>query len=619
MDELELVKRQLTAMTRVVKLQEEAMATSPAHEMVLGKWRQTVFELLVQRSLAPPETAVESTREDLNELDETRLELEVALEKATALEARCLASEGREAKAAADADAARARVDQVERCRTADVSSLRALKAAADVAQQSFASEADLLVSLAKHDENAARLEACAKRLAVMRRLFAQRDVKLRNAAAALEADRRLWDRERRDAELKALGQAGASVSEFEATPLPSLRPEAEALMRSVFCDLDIEGRGAVARGALAAGLRADARLGRLMRHWVGALAWKSALDAIDTGLGQQLRDDDDERDDVTWGEFLLLFVARERRSTTPPAQLEAALRLSLPVPHEDTPEESSSFDALGVEALRAEVGRLARDRSALVRALKASEIAAARARDQAGLQWRHKERAANLKIDQLERDLRAQAQLLRDAEAAATRLRERADADLAVHASRAQSVETSLRTALANKDADLDAQTRDAHRAADEAAAERRRLETRAAAAEHDRDAQLAQLQALERDAARFKDDLAHQQADFAQRTQAQLQAHDNQLAALRRERDALLRILREHRLAQKHSSSGRTRRKPSFDDEDIASTSAASGPPPAVREDADPVDRVCLESLRAITDDLLEDDDDDFDDDTI
>ena len=72
--------------------------------------------------------------------------------------------------------------------------------------------ETTLVRTASRLDEHAARLRKASDRVACAAELVRQREVRVRNARAALAAEKRLWRRERRDAETKALAEGGVAV-----------------------------------------------------------------------------------------------------------------------------------------------------------------------------------------------------------------------------------------------------------------------------------------------------------------------------------------------------------------------------------------------------------------------
>ena len=180
--------------------------------------------------------------------------------------------------------------------------------------------ETTLVRTASRLDEHAARLRKASDRVACAAELVRQREVRVRNARAALAAEKRLWRRERRDAETKALAEGGVAVTAPPPDALVGLRPEAEALMRGIFRDLDADATGSVPAAALRKALRGDDRLDRLMRNYCGPDAWADCLDALDrrlTALHAKpwgVSDCANEADrpfasteDVTWGEVAVL------------------------------------------------------------------------------------------------------------------------------------------------------------------------------------------------------------------------------------------------------------------------------------------------------------------------
>ena len=287
--------------------------------------------------------------------------------------------------------------------------------------------ETTLVRTASRLDEHAARLRKASDRVACAAELVRQREVRVRNARAALAAEKRLWRRERRDAETKALAEGGVAVAAPPPDALVGLRPEAEALMRGIFRDLDADATGSVPAAALRKALRGDDRLDRLMRNYCGPDAWADCLDALDrrlTALHAKpwgVADCANEADrpfasteDVTWGEVLLFFVPgpppdasavtlAARGSLRSSSSIAFRPRLVLDAPA--SPSSEPGLDALTPPQLRREVDRLTGDRGALLRALALADRDAARHRDDAALLWRHELRLRSLRADAAQRD----------------------------------------------------------------------------------------------------------------------------------------------------------------------------------------------------------------------
>lgn len=551
---------------------------SKAYDKVLATWRRKVYQLMLERATRSEESSA----------------LRVERERMSALEANAAMERERAEKAREElaklSERSQGDVDELRKFR--DDVRVAAEKASRDLCA-SFSGEPALLAAAGRADEETARLERCRDRLGTLSKLLARKEVKLRNAAAATAADRRMWARERREAEMVAVAANTSSIvvdsCEDETTAMPVLRPEAEALMRSIFCDLDEKGRGVASRKALSDALRKDERLGKLMSHWVGRRAWDRALDTIDERAGFPHELDDDgakRRQELTWGEFLLLFVVHGEETTAAPAVLEAGLRISLPP--SQSPEENGeamNLDRLGMSALREETLRLARDRAALMRALASAEREAQRARDQAALVWRHETASSKFKIEQLERDLRLEKKEKLDLEASLAATRAQLESDAARHQSILEGERREARLEIAAKDNEIVAVTNRAAKSTEAADAKIGHLQASLSAAERDRDAALAEARALDRDLKTLDGQMRAREADFEKSRREDLKVSEERVNAVKKERDGLLRILRENRLG-----TGKTRYHPVEDDNS----------------------RRRIDTLRAITDDLLDDDDD-------
>lgn len=627
-----LLQQQVEGMSRVLALQEKAMGRAKlascgnrselctAYDDVLSKWRETVFELMVERacgrwrSQEPEEKASHE-----NEL--ASLALEAERERSSAFEARASTERQRavraESKLLEAANESRTMAVELETLRSMrDGVRLAAEAASRELSASTAGSEATLLVATSRVEEETARLALCRERLSTLSKLLGQRDVKLRNAAAAIAADRRLWRRERCEAELSALS---LNAEEGTDAALPVLRPEAEAVARSVFCELDAAGRGCVDRKELSTALREEPRLRRLMSHWIGERAWDRTLESLEAELGLRHELDDDapeeRRLDVTWGEFLLLFVPKAAGDVDSPEPLTLA----------HTRDVNDHFDMLGLEALRLEARRLARERQAMSRALASTERSALRARDEVALLWRHETTANRRRIEQLERDIRLEKRDKTDLEAALAAETARARAEIERSRKLLEDADADARHALEKKSRDLDTLTRKAKTGAETAQAEISRLTAALDAASRDRDLALAEAHAFERERTTLNSQLQARDADYTAQRSQDARAADSKLTAVRRERDALLRILKEHR----RPSSGK-RAHSVLDDRSVLDHSeegddGSERRPPSVSSNArtssrmsqHKLDRDCLGKLRALTEDLLDDFDDEDDDD--
>ena len=549
---------------RMVEVQEAAMATAAARQQrngdavayaaTLERWRQEVFAGAVRRRIHDDQGV---------HLHAARRAAADAIRTAALCERRWRAAQAH----AAAADAARRESEELLGRERRGV--VHACRNAFDAMRRDAERRETTLVRTASRlDEHAARLRKASDRVACAAELVRQREVRVRNARAALAAEKRLWRRERRDAETKALAEGGVAVTAPPPDALVGLRPEAEALMRGIFRDLDADATGSVPAAALRKALRGDDRLDRLMRNYCGPDAWADCLDALDrrlTALHSKpwgVSDCANEADrpfasteDVTWGEVLLFFVPgpppdasgvhlAARGSLRTASSIAFRPRLLLDAPA--SPSSEPGLDALTPPQLRQEVNRLTGDRGALLRALALADRDAARHRDDAALLWRHELRLRSLRADAAQRDA-ASMKAERDAARAETKAaRDRAAA--AVDDARTNAAQAEARCAAQVKElqADLrdlrEAMTRDvdaarrAARAADDA---------RAAAA-FEKDRALEALRRRERDAeAQVRALEAQGEARAAERKRDERRRR-REVSKLRRERAALLALAR-------------------------------------------------------------------------
>ena len=557
-------RAEASELRRMVEVQEAAMATAAARQQrngdavayaaTLERWRQEVFAGAVRRRIHVDQGV---------HLHAARRAAADAIRTAALCERRWRAAQAH----AAAADAARRESEELLG---------RERRGVIQVCQNAFDAmrrdaerrETTLVRTASRLDEHAARLRKASDRVACAAELVRQREVRVRNARAALAAEKRLWRRERRDAETKALAEGGVAVTAPPPDALVGLRPEAEALMRGIFRDLDADATGSVPAAALRKALRGDDRLDRLMRNYCGPDAWADCLDALDrrlTSLSAKpwgVADCASEADrpfasteDVTWGEVLLFFVPgpppdasgvhlAARGSLRSASSIDFRPRLLLDAPA--SPLSEQGLDALTPPQLRQEVNRLTGDRGALLRALALADRDAARHRDDAALLWRHELRLRSLRADAAQRDA-VSMKAERDAARAETRAaRDRAAAaveDARTNAARAEARGAAQLQEVRNDLLEVrEAMTRDvdaARRAAREAD------DARAAAA-FEKDRALEALRRRERDAeAQVRALEAQGEARAAERKREERRRR-REVSKLRRERAALLALAR-------------------------------------------------------------------------
>ena len=141
------------------------------------------------------------------------------------------------------------------------------------------------------------RLLQASERVQFAAALVAQKEIILRNTAAAMEAERRIQEQ----AFSSPRGDENPVLSEAPAPLLSSLtlRPEVEALLRTVFRQLDTEESGAVVVEVLVAYLLSQ-NTSRMLSSTMGGAQWDSLCQGLQT-LPQEST--------LTWGEFLLQLL----------------------------------------------------------------------------------------------------------------------------------------------------------------------------------------------------------------------------------------------------------------------------------------------------------------------
>ncbi|CAN0087894.1 unnamed protein product, partial [Phaeothamnion confervicola] len=267
-----------------------------AYARLLTRWRHEVLRLLVQRDAdrtAAGVAAAAAARSSAAETEARRVaeaRAAVAESEADVLRAELATTSERlrrtkEAMATADADAAdaAARGARHQDVLAATAAAVEAFRGAA--AAGFHERDAALQWALARLREFEQRVALAAERVAAAAAMQRRREVQLRNAHAALAADRRVWrlEREEREFETLVAGRAAAARTTgcivcgggqppagetaaaaaaggygWPPSVLPGLRPECEAVMRAVFCRLDAAGAGVVDAGRLVVVLRAD-------------------------------------------------------------------------------------------------------------------------------------------------------------------------------------------------------------------------------------------------------------------------------------------------------------------------------------------------------------------------
>ena len=568
-------RSETSELRRMVEVQEAAMATAAArghggdavaYAATLERWRQEVFRCAVrarvQTTSMPDQAAAAAAADAIRTAALAHQRARASDGRAAALEAACRDAVQRSTESEARRQACeellrRERAGVVHVCRTA----------AQQLQRNSDQRETMLARTAAQVDEHASRLRRASDRIACAAELVRQKDIRVRNAQAALAAEKRLWRRERKDAESRALKEVGVLVPVQDSSALLGLRPEAEALMRGIFRALDTNSTGSVPASLLRKALRGDDRLDRLMRNYCGPDLWADVLDSLDrrlTTLSSKPWGVADctvaadrpfaDQEEVTWGEVLLFFVPGDApdcsavtlasRGSLLSSRDAFRPRLLLDGPSSST--EDGDLGALTPPQLRAEVARLSGDRGALLRALALSERDAARHRDDAALLWRHELRLRSLRADAAEREA-AQAQAERDAavtEGAQTQHR----STMAVQDARksAQSAEERCAAKCSELATDLQDARQAMTRDVDAARRQARDADDALSKAVFEKDRALEVLRRRERDAEAQSRAVEIQNTAMTQERKRDEKRRKREVSKLRRERAALLSLAR-------------------------------------------------------------------------
>ena len=285
---------------------------------------------------------------------------------------------------------------------------LEACRRAADGSVTSM--QLNVMAALDRVADMEARLGRAAGRVVLAKQLLSQKEVQLRNDAAAIQAEKALWEKQ-----VKSEGAFENMVvikkSKDSATTL-ELRPEVEAALRAIFFQLDVNDSGTVGASLLHECL-ATPEMVTLMSQALGREVYNRLVERTKVVINTE--EDTKKETDITWGEFLLLllpdadseaeedqgdenrenrskgFTAAERLAAAravpglwtdeqwglvPMSQLEEDRQLWLQASSATTSSSSSSsgaYDRMSTAHLRDEVRRLSAERSFLLRKLSNS------------------------------------------------------------------------------------------------------------------------------------------------------------------------------------------------------------------------------------------------------
>jgi len=257
--------------------------------------------------------------------------------------------------------------------------------------------------ALSKLESMEARLSADTQRIKLAAQVMAQKEVHLRNSAAILEGERRLW-RDHKEATHSSAIDITASTTTRATTKsslpqslLEVLRPEVEAVLRAIFRQLDAHDRGYVVADLLVECLESEG-MRVLLSRALGTTSFETLLSGVrasattsPTSLssGSVAVDSIKPSPTLTWGEFLVLLLPpmdtqnspllteRERIgaiSAVPGlfSDEEWSLQpLSIPtsasMDGSNVEERIPSFGRMDMHSLRSELSRLSKERSYLL------------------------------------------------------------------------------------------------------------------------------------------------------------------------------------------------------------------------------------------------------------
>ena len=149
-----------------------------------------------------------------------------------------------------------------------------------------------------------ARLGRAAGRVVLAKQLLSQKEVQLRNDAAAIQAEKAIWEKQMKskegneeNVEVKKTKDSGITLE---------LRPEVEAALRAIFLQLDANDSGTV-RASLLHECLATPEMATLMSQALGRDVCDRLVER--TRLITRTEQDTKKENDITWGEFLLLLL----------------------------------------------------------------------------------------------------------------------------------------------------------------------------------------------------------------------------------------------------------------------------------------------------------------------
>ena len=436
-----------------VKMQAEAFP----YLKLLQLWRRKALESMTQLTLA--QKKLQNTMTSLKEARARHGSEMKAQQLATlSYKEKSLASVEKASFWEAKVEEVEAKLSQelkyraiIDRERLDGQYKLRGLRAFLERAKSQLEEEA--LGAMVRVDQAARKLKAfearlleASERVQFAAALVAQKEVMLRNTAAAVEAARRM-----RPAATTAATAAGMNAQE-DSKPLLSdlvLRPEVESLLRTIFRRLDLDECGAVAAPELQTCLLLDGPPNDAAKTEAGAESWARNAGALVRGalapsqwsrLRQGLLEMAPNAS-VTWGEFLLLLLPRtdDKLAALDAAELEELRNASLwgdadwgLVPLALPKDFSASLEgSAAAKPLSSEVQRLLAERKFLLERVQEMGRTLERRTEAVKGHFEHELRRARLK----ESHLQSQVTELRSAlESAETRLSDAAEAHAAIH-----------------------------------------------------------------------------------------------------------------------------------------------------------------------------------------
>lgn len=221
------------------------------------------------------------------------------------------------------------------------------------------------------------RLTLASSRLEMLSKLLQRNDVRLRNERAALEAEKRVWVS--RLQQCNCTKKEQKKLSSFNKPIVRGLYPDCEAALRMVFHRLDYYKTGLVDYKVYFRTVQNDINVTNIMaRHFkLTKNQWKKMLCLLQTS-----HENTSTQANISWGEFLLLFMPRFEKSANalhpdnnecqPLIENDRSIPPEFsPLPESTILHQSVQVENLSIDELRKEVSVLYNERNYLISRLQ--------------------------------------------------------------------------------------------------------------------------------------------------------------------------------------------------------------------------------------------------------